>query len=262
MLRSFALATLCAGLVSAVGVSLAKADFSACESAYHAKSVDDQIQLYTLCITKGGLPLQTRSGAYNNRASLYMAKGEVDKALADLNKAIEYDPTWGISYLNRGNIHRARHELAEAEADFTAATQHLPNRIWADAYSARGWVRAARGDFPSALADFDLAIRQNRKNPVGLTSKAWLLATSPEDRVRDGVTAVNLAKQAVALSDTPTAHDALAAAYAEAGRFDEAVAEQRRTMEMMRKQGLTADPSFDARLTLYMQRHPYRAVMP
>lgn len=262
MVRGVVLAALCVGLFSAVGASPAKADFSACESAFYAKTPDEQITLYTLCITKGGLPLRDRSGAYNNRASLYMGQGELDKAFADLNKAIEYDESWGVSYLNRGIIHRARHELAEAEADFTAATQHLPNRIWAEAYSARGAVRAARGDFPAALADFDLAIRQDRKNPSGLNSKAWLLATSSEDHVRDGAAAVDLAKRAVALGDTAGARDTLAAAYAEAGRFDEAVAEQRRAMEMLQKRGAASNAGFEARLALYLEKHPYRETAP
>ena len=54
---------------------------------------------------------------------------------------------------------------------------------------------------------------------------AWLLATSPEASLRDGARAVELAQRAVRLTGgrEPDALDTLAAAYAEAGRFAEAV---------------------------------------
>ena len=54
---------------------------------------------------------------------------------------------------------------------------------------------------------------------------AWLLATCPDNSVRNGQKAVELAQQAVQLSNgrSPEILDTLAAAYAEAGRFHEAV---------------------------------------
>ncbi len=51
----------------------------------------------------------------------------------------------------------------------------------------------------------------------------------------------------------------LAAAYAEAGRFDDAIAEQQRAIEMLRAAGnYDAVADFQTRLDLYRRRQPYR----
>ena len=70
---------------------------------------------------------------------------------------------------------------------------------------------------------------------------AWKLATSPETSIRDGVKAVALAEQAVRLSGgkEPMIIRALAAAYAEAGRFSEAIETAQHAQELAAQQGNT-----------------------
>ena len=61
------------------------------------------------------------------------------------------------------------------------------------------------------------------------------------------------------LNDIPDSRDTLASAFAEAGRFDDAVAEQERAIEMLRaagKHGMAA--VFESRLDLYRREQPYR----
>ncbi len=263
MSRSFALAVLCLALGATVVPTRAKADFSACESAMRSSSgLDEKIRLYTICITKGALSFKDRAGALNNRGALYVAKGDRDAALADFNRAVELDPEWGASFLNRGLMHLTRHELVEAEADFTAVTQRVPSQLWPTAYVWRAHVHVARGDFPDALADFDLAIRQDPKNPAGLNGKAWFLATCPDAQYRNGAMAIDLAKRALARSDSAAVRDTLAAAYAEAGQFDEAVAEEQRAIEIERKSSATPGAQYESHLAVYKDRHPYRDIAP
>jgi TPR repeat protein len=64
-------------------------------------------------------------------------------------------------------------------------------------------------------------------NPQAMNDYAWLLATSPDAELRDGPRALTLARRAVALERSPSHLDTLAAAYAELGRFTQAVATQR-----------------------------------
>src|SRR5208282_4761389 len=63
---------------------------------------------------------------------------------------------------------------------------------------------------------------------------AWMLATSPEATVRDGARAIELARRANQLSagDDPMILRTLAAAYAEAGRFPEAVSTAQRALQL------------------------------
>src|SRR5206468_12877415 len=63
-------------------------------------------------------------------------------------------------------------------------------------------------------------------SPRMLDESAWLLATHPDPKVRDGARAVELAERACTLSErrVPIMLDTLAAAYAEAGDFARAIA--------------------------------------
>jgi len=96
-----------------------------------------------------------------------------------------------------------------------------------------------------------------------LRNLAWLLATSPEPKVRDGGQAIVVAERANQLTgyENPIALDTLAAAYAEAGRFDNAVATESRAVELAR----AADKNdladrFAARLALYRENKPFHRV--
>ncbi len=86
-------------LGAAFSATPALADFSACGSALVATVPQEEIRLYTICITKGGMPVQDRAGAYNNRGNAYLREGEPDRAFEDLTRAIESDPRRGTGYL-------------------------------------------------------------------------------------------------------------------------------------------------------------------
>jgi hypothetical protein len=59
--------------------------------------------------------------SYNNRAVAYFEKGEVELALADLNKAIELKSDYGEAWHNRGVVHEALGERDKARMDFAQA---------------------------------------------------------------------------------------------------------------------------------------------
>jgi len=77
-----------------------------------------------------------------------------------------------------------------------------------------------------AIAAYAQAIQANPLNIDAYVALAWLLATHPDERLRDGKRAVVLAQKALALESGPThpsLMETLAAAHAEAGYFEEAV---------------------------------------
>ena len=100
-----------------------------------------------------------------------------------------------------------------AEADFAEATR-----------------LAERGDFAGAIARYRLVLAARPDFVVALNNLAWLLATRPEASLRDGQEAVQLSEKACRLTRycVPRLVGTLAAAYAEAGRFPEAVATARK----------------------------------
>ncbi len=83
-----------------------------------------------------------------------------------------------------------------------------------------------QGDVAGAIAHYRLALQTRPNLVVALNNLAWLLATAPDAAVRNGPEAVQLAEQACRLTRycVPCLVGTLAAAYAEAGRFPEAIA--------------------------------------
>src|SRR5262245_39704066 len=96
------------------------------------------------------------AASYVKRGVESFAKGEWDRALADYNIAITFDPNFAAAYLNRGRAQQAKGNLAEALADFDRAIAIQPRL--AEAYHIRGLAHDAKGDLNAALADYSRAI--------------------------------------------------------------------------------------------------------
>jgi len=94
---------------------------------------------------------------------------------------------------------------------------------------------------------------------------AWLRATDPEERNRNGTEAVRLARHAVLLFKGVNASllDTLAAAYAEVGQFPEAISNAERALKLARADGNQAlAEEIQARLALYRARQAFHRPFP
>ena len=112
-----------------------------------------------------------------------------------------------------------------------------------------------------ALAERRESLRSRPDDIALLNDTAWVLATNPNASIRNGAEAVELAQRAVQLSDgrEPAVLGTLAAAYAEAGRFAEAVktAEQALALAASQNNAALAE-TLHARIKLYQAGSPYR----
>jgi tetratricopeptide (TPR) repeat protein len=118
-----------------------------------------------------------------------------------------------------------------------------------------------RGREAEAIAQYEACLEAHPGYAKGMNNLAWLLATSPDDALRDGKRAVELADRALSLSKGSFAMlDTLAAALAAAGEFEEAAATAREAEEAAAKAGQTAlAADMGARRVLYEQGMAYRA---
>lgn len=247
-------------LFLAFGVTAAHADMSACASAYVKKSVDERIELYTICIRSGDMSRENLSGAFNNRGQAYLEKGDEAQAFSDFSNSIKYDPKWGTAYLNRARIYIRRGDMESAESDLTGAIDHpLAGRKTRPFYY-RAVLRIARGACAEAVKDLDAAITQNGKVGAPYAAKAWLRATCSEDGQRDGAEALKLAQKALSIEDQWQFHDALAAAYAELGRFEDSAREVGQAEERLNADAASSrgHDGLQARKALYEMRRPCR----
>ena len=128
-------------------------------------------------------------------------------------------------------------------------------------YNNLGNALSRRGQFEQAIAHYQAAIKLEPNNPSFLNNLAWHLATCPQPRGRNGQQAVPLAERACQLTDyeNPQLVCTLAAAYAEAGRFEDAAAASERARELALALGQQALALQSQKLLQLFKAHqPYR----
>src|SRR5262249_13886640 len=146
-----------------------------------------------------------------------------EQAMADANQAIALDPKSDRAYTLRGWLHLQNEDFDRAIADCTQAIALDPTSGYA--YATRASVYEEQKQFGQALADDSKACDLDAKAADAHNGLAWVLATCPESKTRNGASALEHAQDACQLTDYKDAVslDTLAAAYAECGKFKEAV---------------------------------------
>jgi Flp pilus assembly protein TadD len=88
-----------------------------------------------------------------------------------------------------------------------------------------GDIYSKQGKLPDAIAEYRAALQIDPNFLFALNNLAWLLATAPDSSLRNGSEAVRLAEKACELSNHQVTVylGTLGAAYAESGRFDDAI---------------------------------------
>jgi tetratricopeptide (TPR) repeat protein len=230
--------------------------------------------------------------AHINLGCVLMAMGKNDEAMGYLKRALQIRPQDAGVHLNLGVAFRRQGRLAEAVAACEESLRLNPNQ-W-EAHENLGIVFEQQGKLTAASTHFRLAIEhgadpaelQKKREIVAVEAKvqamiahlreainlqpqepkaynnlAWMLATHPDAQFRDGKQAVEYAARAVELTRTNDASklDTLAAAYAEAGRYGEAVEAAKKAVALVR--ATNAEPlarEIESRLRLYECKQPFR----
>jgi Flp pilus assembly protein TadD len=170
-------------------------------------------------------------------AAAHRDSGQNDAALKDLRIAQRMNPNlpqpWfleGVLLFETGPAQASIRPLANAVAR---------NPSHADAQYRLGVALMQTGQGAAAVGPLMNAVRLSPNSPEALTHLAWLLATHPNPRLRQGSDALFLANRADELTNhqSPEALDALAAAQAEQLQFDQAVETSRKASELATQLG-------------------------
>ncbi|MEE9420550.1 MAG: SPOR domain-containing protein, partial [Desulfatiglandaceae bacterium] len=160
-------------------------------------------------------------------------------------------------WFERGLYFLKSQRYDDAIKAFSLSIQIIPND--SQAYNNRGTAWFYKGDYDRAIADCTKALELNPRYADAYHQLALILATCPEKRYRNATKAVALAQKAVELSPEANFLDTLAAAYAEAGRFGDAIATQKRAITFLNKQGKTDEPAeYIGRLNSHKAHKPLR----
>jgi Flp pilus assembly protein TadD len=114
------------------------------------------------------------------------------------------------------------------------------------------------GRFATAVWHWREALRLDSAQHSARNNLAWLLATCPDPNVRDPAAAVQLAEELVVVRPDAQPLDTLGAAYASAGRFDEALEQMARAIARAEEDDAPELASvFRQRLEQYARGEPW-----
>ena len=192
-----------------------------------------------------------------HRSEIYLRQGRLEEGLQDVDKVLLQQPMLVVARQIRAELLANMKRLPEAIAEiqrladssegsdelklqlalyyqldrqlgraigiYTSLLQKDPTN--AELLRSRGDAYLSLGNHAEAIADFEAALNQMPDDSPLLNNLAWVLATSPDDQLRDGKRAVELATKACELTEYKLPHilSTLAAAFAESGDFDTAI---------------------------------------
>jgi hypothetical protein len=195
---------------------------------------------------------------YYHLARRYSIRREYGPAIEEATRAIGEKPDHVDSlYLLASCLARTNKEpqaVPYARRALAADASHWKTRrLLGGIYSRDGRYKLGRAFLLQVL-------KAQPGDPLTLNNLTWMLATCPDPSVRNGVRAVEYGKQACQATNNSAAPmlDSLAAAYAEAGKFDLAMQTLQTAIGLYRKRGGGAPKELEFRLQLYRQRRPYR----
>lgn len=196
--------------------------------------------------------------AHFNLGTCLVALGQVPAAVSEFEAVVRLRPDDADAQASLAQGLLNLGEPAAAEARFRQVLILAPTN--AEAYLHLAMLAARRNDPDAALAGFQLAVKYGPDRPEALNGLAFLLATHPKAESRNGPEAVRLAERACAITGTnqPRFWSTLDTAYAEAGRFSDAI----RTAEKARDLALGTDQkdmaaAASARIDLYRKGQAY-----
>ena len=185
--------------------------------------------------------------------------GRGAEAISHLELGLKSRPDDAAAHGRLGAALLQQGRIAEAITHLEQAVRIQPD--YADAHGALGFALFQQGKVEEAIEHLDQAV-QLTPGDAGLQKElAWLLATSGNGTAQTKARAVELAEGANRLTGGKDAAtlDTLAAAFAEAGRFDEAIRTVQTAIDLMRANGQTEQTQpLQQRLRLYQAGQPFR----
>lgn len=236
--------------------------------------------------------------AHNDLGIVFVKQGDYARAMRQFAIAVKCDSNNVDARVNLGHALTMGGKFADAESQYAAALRIRPlapltHKMYANLLKLQGRnadalyhlrmavlfepdaetymdlasLEYATGDSQRAVNDFRraLAAGPGPNEAMVLNNLAWILATCPDDSVRNGADAVRFAERACRMTNfkKPGMVGTLAAAYAEAGRFPDAIATAESAIKLATDEGNKQFAAVNQKmLLLYQAGKPYREKRP
>lgn len=222
------------------------------------------------------VPILEYTTAHSLLGAACLNTGHTNESILHLREALRVDPTRPTPYLNLGRIAMAQKKYQESLSWLRYAHLYKPNDQ--DTLCIMASVYAIQKNWVKSIEHYETVLKINPTMGFARAQLAWTLATCPDAGCRNGPRAVELALPLISMTQgySPRAYDILAAAYAEAGKYDKAVQHAKTAIQLLEKHGDSAispdnasvadDALHEAslleqirqRITLYRQQTPFR----
>lgn len=209
------------------------------------------------------------------RAMILAAMGKFPEAVRDLRQLLQREPDNQLLKLQLAQYLTAGNQSRQAIDLYNQVLREEPQNVFA--LRGRGDAYLNIGEHKLAIADYETAVQSLAADKQKLLEQgvsedelqvfepdsgllnnfSWVLATSPDDHLRDGPRAREMALKACELTHYGQAHilSTLAAACAETGDFDAARKWSQKSVELGDEEIL---PQLQEELESYQQNKPWR----
>jgi protein O-mannosyl-transferase len=194
-----------------------------------------------------------------NLAAALLESGRAVEAIMEYQKVLKIIPDFAQGHFDLGTAYMRAGRLADGMAQFKIALQLRPR--YADAEYSLGLAEIQNGNRAEAIRHWREALKIDPTSVAAQTALAWTLATAPDPTLRNGAEALAISQHLSQATDAsnPMLLRVLAAAYAEAGRFSEAIETAQRGIALATSQDHADQAALlQADLKLFQSAQPLR----
>jgi tetratricopeptide (TPR) repeat protein len=197
--------------------------------------------------------------AENNLGIVFLGQGKLDEAISLLQSATDLRPDNSPAHENLAKALLQKGRLTDALVHYRKLLDLQPDNM--EVHNIVGTVLVQQGSVQEGVEEWQKVLTIQPDNGNAMSNLAWIFATSPDQSIRNGAKAVQLAEQAVRISGGRIAilFRTLAAAYAESGEFSKAIQTAQRGVELANSQGNSGLAiELEGNIALYQDQRPLR----
>src|SRR6266498_81545 len=197
--------------------------------------------------------------AENNLGIVFLREGKLDQSISLLQAAVDLRPDNSPAHENLAKALLQKGQVEEALIHYHKLLELQPDNI--EVHNIVGTVLIQQGHIREGIEEWQKVLAIQPDNGNALSNLAWVFATSPDDSLRDGARAVQLAEDALHISGhrIPIIFRTLAAAYAETGDFSKAIQTAHEGVALANSQGNSGlATELQGHIALYQEQRPLR----
>ena len=191
-------------------------------------------------------------------AALLLGTQQGQKALKLYRRLLRLAPDDARAHVGMGAVFCALGQVDQAMPCYARALELDPKLT--SACATQSQLLLGTGRTAEAIKLLRRGLESAPNHAIMANDLAWALATSPDDALRNGAEAVTWARKACDATENKNINflDTLAAAHAEAGRFEDAISTAKRAIKLAQEANMDDSVArIKARISLFEKQQPY-----